>query len=112
MDLTLLCWVCSDDIEDVFMVEIWREVTMGTLKSALKNEKLDTFRDVDVNTLKIYCLFIPSDADQVVELRKWRVHGKKPLDPDQQLSELFPKSHDGRWVVIVNYHVCSVLHDN
>ncbi|KAI5989868.1 hypothetical protein EDC04DRAFT_2588125 [Pisolithus marmoratus] len=111
MDLALLCWVRGDDIKCVFTVKVPGEADMETLKEALKHKNPATFRDVDAKDPEVYCLFIPSDADHGVELGRWRLHSKEPLDADQQLSELFPKSHDGKWVVVVNYCACSVLHD-
>ncbi|KAI6013004.1 hypothetical protein EDC04DRAFT_2579656 [Pisolithus marmoratus] len=112
MDLTLLCWVHGEDVQMAFDIDISREATMGTLKRTLKNEKSVTFRDVDVNTLDLYPLLVQSDADCTTELGKWRVYGKKPLDTRQKLSQAFPETHDGEWVVIVNYCACSVLRDN
>ncbi|KAI6014321.1 hypothetical protein EDC04DRAFT_2953479, partial [Pisolithus marmoratus] len=101
MDLTLLCWVHGEDVQTAFNIDISRELTVGTLKRALKNENPVTFRDVDAKDLKIYRLFVPSDADLGVELGKWRVHGKQPLDMRQKLSQAFPETHNGEWAVII-----------
>ncbi|KAI6037464.1 hypothetical protein PISMIDRAFT_65696, partial [Pisolithus microcarpus 441] len=100
---TLPCWICGDDVDNVFEVEISKEVNVGKLKAALKRERSVTLKDVDAASLEIHALFVPSGADYSDELGKWRLHGKEPLHVKQKLSNAFPRTRDGEWVVVVNH---------
>ncbi|KAI6007500.1 hypothetical protein EDC04DRAFT_973417 [Pisolithus marmoratus] len=103
MDLTLICWVRGDDVDDVFEVEIPGKADVGQLKKALKDKRSATFRDVDVSDLMLYPLLVPSATARAGELGKWRLHGKQALHSEQKLSEVFSEPGDGKWVVVINY---------
>ncbi|KAI6014662.1 hypothetical protein EDC04DRAFT_2578713 [Pisolithus marmoratus] len=112
MDLTLICWVRGDDVDDVFEVEIPGEADVGQLKKALKEKRSTTFRDVDVSDLMLYPLLVPSATGRAGELGKWRLHGKQALHNEQKLSEVFCEPGDGKWVVVINYRAHSDLDDS
>ncbi|KAI5993417.1 hypothetical protein EDC04DRAFT_1270973 [Pisolithus marmoratus] len=103
MDLTLLYWVRSNNVKNVFPIAISREANVATLQKALKAENSATFRDVDARDLEVYPLLVRTDADCATALGKWRLNGREPLDTRQKLSQAFPETHDGEWVVVVNY---------
>lgn len=84
--LTIFCWVRGEDVKTVFRVKISREADVEDLKDTLKLKKSTALRDVDADTLELYPLFIPSGADYLDELGKWRLHGKRPLSITQKLS--------------------------
>lgn len=75
---------------------------MGKVKEALYLKKSDTFRTIDANNLKLYSPFVPSAADRAVELGKWRLRGKEPLDVERRMGQVLPKRRNGKWVVAVN----------
>ncbi|KAI5986664.1 hypothetical protein EDD15DRAFT_2174694 [Pisolithus albus] len=100
---TLLCWVRGEGAKAVFRVTISREAGVEDLKESLKLKKSTALRDVDAADLELYPLFVPSNANRTAELKKWRAHGKEPLDVEKTVDEVFPNRNDGKWIVVVNY---------
>ncbi|KAI6139466.1 hypothetical protein EDD17DRAFT_1671699 [Pisolithus thermaeus] len=102
MNFRLLCWVYGENVTIVFEVKISRRANVGKVKEALYLKKSDTFRTIDANNLKLYSPFVPSAADRAVELGKWRLRGKEPLDVERRMGQVLPKRRNGKWVVAVN----------
>ncbi|KAI5987634.1 hypothetical protein EDD15DRAFT_1473424 [Pisolithus albus] len=104
MDMfTLLSWIYGQDPKNAFNVEISREAIVGRLKATVKSERSAILKDVDAADLELYPLFVPSNANRTAELKKWRAHGKEPLDVDQTVDQVFPNRRDGKWIVIVTH---------
>ncbi|KAF8127416.1 hypothetical protein EV363DRAFT_43336 [Boletus edulis] len=53
-ELTLTCWIRSEDPEAYFRVKISKTDTVLDLQEAIKNKKLATFSNVDADTLALY----------------------------------------------------------
>ncbi|KAF9219577.1 hypothetical protein BS17DRAFT_668808, partial [Gyrodon lividus] len=100
---TLDCWVHGVDVERIFPVEICSTKTVGALKKAIKNEKPVDFRDVDADALALYLFRIP-DHDEHLEgaLNQWQSNGSTRLNSRFKLSLCFPKSDEGKWLIIVS----------
>ncbi|KAI5981017.1 hypothetical protein EDD15DRAFT_2138725, partial [Pisolithus albus] len=93
-------WVRGEDPKVIF-VRISKDVSVGELKVTVKRERSAILKDVDAADLELYPLFIPSNANRVAELEKWKSQGKEPLDVEQGMDQVFPNRRNGKWILIV-----------
>ena len=98
--LTLDCLVYGDDFKRIFFVEIDSRATVGALKEVIKakNPKFNNVNDLD---LDLYSIPMP-DVEHLEELNRWTLSDNQFLPPRTKLSTRFPKSEEGKWLIIVN----------
>ena len=60
-DLQLSCLVLGDDSSQMFKVWIPETADVGDLKKLIKQEKANTFRNVDANDLNLHDVSLPID---------------------------------------------------
>ncbi|KIK78612.1 hypothetical protein PAXRUDRAFT_16777 [Paxillus rubicundulus Ve08.2h10] len=101
--LELECWVHGDDVQRTFFVEISSTNTVAALKKAIKNEKPVKFRDVDADALDLYPFPLPDDDKHLEDaLNQWQSNDNhQRLISRRKLSLCFPKSDEGKWLIIV-----------
>ncbi|KAF9231061.1 hypothetical protein BU15DRAFT_56597 [Melanogaster broomeanus] len=101
--LELECWVHGEDTGRIFPVEISSTKTVAALKEAIKNKNPVGFWDVDPRNLDLYPFRLP-DHDENLEdaLNQWQSNGNSRLNSRLKLSLCFPKSDEGKWLIIVN----------
>ncbi|KAH9977131.1 hypothetical protein BGW80DRAFT_836767 [Lactifluus volemus] len=92
-ELTLNCWVRSEDPEAFFQVKVSSTDTVYSLQKAIKNEKTVAFRDVDPYNLALYKPKAPiSIPFQVERLRKFILsENGEMLYGMYRLSNVFPE---------------------
>ncbi|KAF9242002.1 hypothetical protein BU15DRAFT_21037, partial [Melanogaster broomeanus] len=94
------CWVHGEDVGKIFPVKISSTETVGELKKAIKNENPVGFHDVDPRDLDLYRFRFPAHDETLEdELKKWKLDER--LGPRRRLSVCFPKSDEGKWLIIV-----------
>ena len=99
--LTLNCYVRGDDQDRVFEVEIGENKSIASLKKAIKDEKSQTFRDVDVDSLVLWKGSVSFDRRLKQEVEKINFREEKPLQPGDVLSRVFSDGVDREVVHIV-----------
>jgi Crinkler effector protein N-terminal domain len=92
-ELTLNCWVRSEDPEAFFQVKVSSTDTVYSLQKAIKNEKPVAFHDVDPYNLALYKPKAPiSIPFQVERLRKFILsENGEMLYRMYRLSNVFPE---------------------
>ncbi|KAF9231409.1 hypothetical protein BU15DRAFT_56151 [Melanogaster broomeanus] len=100
--LELECWIHGEDTGRIFPVEISSTKTVAALKEAIKNKNPVGFCDVDPRNLDLYPFRLP-DHDENLEdaLNQWQSNGNPRLNSRLKLSLCFPKSDEGKWLIIV-----------
>ena len=91
--LRLNCWVLGDDSTRIFPVEIDRDLNVGELKKAIKEEMKPAFDNITANSLDVWKVSIPIDenTDLVAQVKNLRLHDhdKKPLWALKRLLKIF-----------------------
>ncbi|KAH9969418.1 hypothetical protein BGW80DRAFT_1334817, partial [Lactifluus volemus] len=89
--LEINCLVFGDDHDHIFTIEIADTENIGALKDAIKEEKRNTFQNVDANTLILRKVSLP--VDERLKENIGNIVGDKPLLSTEELSQKpFPKN--------------------
>src|SRR5436305_2263781 len=87
--ITLYCLVHGESVENVFHIDIEKDLRICHIKKAIKEEKSNDFRDVDCNNLKLWKVNIPScNADALEQLD---LEGYEKLQPLSKILDVFPE---------------------
>jgi len=81
LKIRLNCWVLGEDSTCIFPVEIDRNENVGGLKEVIKEKKKPAFDFITTDSLDVWKVSIPIDEDVnlVEQVKKLRLHEKKPL---------------------------------
>ena len=83
------CWVYGQDVSRIFLIKIPKLKTIRALKKAIKDEKIESFCDMEADCLNLY--FIPDSDNEPVEdrLEQIQLDTLKPLGLRTKISENF-----------------------
>jgi hypothetical protein len=88
--LEINCLVFGDDHDHIFTIEIADTENIGALKVAIKEEKRNTFQNVDANTLILRKVSLP--VDERLKENIGNIVGDKPLLSTEELSDVFSET--------------------
>lgn len=100
MLLSLFCYVRGESHKNVFLVKIEDGDTVDGLRKAIKTEKSPSFNDIDASSLLLWKVSLPYSQNIKEDVERHLV-GKKPLDPVDDISDLFPLPLEKRTVYVV-----------
>ncbi|EKM75545.1 hypothetical protein AGABI1DRAFT_109310 [Agaricus bisporus var. burnettii JB137-S8] len=100
MLLSLFCYVRGESHKNVFLVKIEDGDTVDGLRKAIKTEKSPSFNDIDASSLFLWKVSLPYSQNIKEDVERHLV-GKKPLDPVDDISDLFPLPLEKRTVYVV-----------
>ena len=101
--LRLFCLILTDDLglSNPFPVDIAPTLTVGHLKKAIKEEKKNVLGSNDADQLILWKVSIPVDANLNDSLKNLDLTNKEPLNPVDELSEVFPNPLERKHLHIV-----------
>jgi len=87
--LELNCLVQGDDLRHIFQIEIASTKAVSALKKRIWIEKKPTFDHVPADTLVLWKVSVPADANLEQELGNLDLTDAKSLPPLKRLSNVF-----------------------
>ena len=101
--LRLFCRILTDDPElnNVFSVRVASTASVDELKKAIKDDKQRGLAPYDADTLSLWKASIPVDANLNESLKNLDLTNKEPLNPVDELSEVFSDPPQKRHLHIV-----------
>ncbi|EKM75087.1 hypothetical protein AGABI1DRAFT_132540 [Agaricus bisporus var. burnettii JB137-S8] len=98
--LNLLCYVRGDPLSNIFPVEIEHGRIVGNLKDTIKEKLYPASNDIVANSLVLWKVSIPCNPD-IKDAVEDALVNNKPLDPLDEISDLFPRPLEKRTLYIV-----------
>ena len=89
-EIALNCLILGDDFDQGFVARIPEILLVADLKKFIKQEKENTFRDVDANDLHLFKVSLPTGRQKLEQsLSSLVLDPDQLLDPFDSVSEVF-----------------------
>ena len=97
----LFCYVRGDDYKHTFEVKIGNEESVAALKKAIKEEKTQTFGNIDADSLTLWKAPVRFNRNLKESVEALNLVDDDSLQPPEILSELFPSGLEKKSVHII-----------